>query len=259
MKINNVFVSIFFRFHKIGKNLYNNEHVAIKMEPMKSKAPQLHLEYRFYKLLGSHGKNIQFQCVFHVEYLLCCYCCCFFFIRYSVYLSSFIFSLYISLSLFKSIKLFVWIDVFPLYYIHIAVGIDDQSVLFRVFWQYNAKFLEQIDNKIYRNQNQTEILPSNSMKTRFLYLIFSTSNAAKQFSPVYFQTLFAKKIEKLNRPPKSKTDWTDSLNILQFEFNLHWTEIILIINFVCKIFIQFSPSLYLPVIVRRCIYVKWKK
>lgn len=40
-----------------GKNLYNNEHVAIKMEPMKSKAPQLHLEYRFYKLLGSHGKS----------------------------------------------------------------------------------------------------------------------------------------------------------------------------------------------------------
>lgn len=40
-----------------GKNLYNNEHVAIKMEPMKSKAPQLHLEYRFYKLLGAHGKR----------------------------------------------------------------------------------------------------------------------------------------------------------------------------------------------------------
>ncbi|CAH2005823.1 unnamed protein product [Acanthoscelides obtectus] len=39
---------------RLGKNLYNNEHVAIKMEPMKSKAPQLHLEYRFYKLLGSH-------------------------------------------------------------------------------------------------------------------------------------------------------------------------------------------------------------
>ncbi|GBP34447.1 Casein kinase I isoform gamma-1 [Eumeta japonica] len=38
----------------VGKNLYNNEHVAIKMEPMKSKAPQLHLEYRFYKLLGTH-------------------------------------------------------------------------------------------------------------------------------------------------------------------------------------------------------------
>ncbi|XP_037956361.1 casein kinase I isoform X4 [Teleopsis dalmanni] len=39
---------------RLGKNLYNNEHVAIKMEPMKSKAPQLHLEYRFYKQLGSH-------------------------------------------------------------------------------------------------------------------------------------------------------------------------------------------------------------
>ncbi|CAG9814006.1 unnamed protein product [Phaedon cochleariae] len=39
---------------RLGKNLYNNEHVAIKLEPFKSKAPQLHLEYRFYKLLGSH-------------------------------------------------------------------------------------------------------------------------------------------------------------------------------------------------------------
>lgn len=37
---------------RLGKNLYNNEHVAIKLEAMKSKAPQLHLEYRFYKLLG---------------------------------------------------------------------------------------------------------------------------------------------------------------------------------------------------------------
>ncbi len=32
---------------RLGKNLYNNEHVAIKLEPMKSKAPQLHLEYRW--------------------------------------------------------------------------------------------------------------------------------------------------------------------------------------------------------------------
>ncbi|XP_017766456.1 PREDICTED: casein kinase I isoform X3 [Eufriesea mexicana] len=38
---------------RLGKNLYNNEHVAIKLEPMRSKAPQLHLEYRFYKLLGT--------------------------------------------------------------------------------------------------------------------------------------------------------------------------------------------------------------
>lgn len=48
--------NFFFHFMLIlGKNLYNNEHVAIKMEPMKSKAPQLHLEYRFYKILGNVG------------------------------------------------------------------------------------------------------------------------------------------------------------------------------------------------------------
>lgn len=37
----------------LGKNLYTGEHVAIKLEQMKTKAPQLHLEYRFYKILGS--------------------------------------------------------------------------------------------------------------------------------------------------------------------------------------------------------------
>jgi len=42
---------------RLGKNLYNNEHVAIKLEPMKSKAPQLHLEYRFYKQLGTVGDS----------------------------------------------------------------------------------------------------------------------------------------------------------------------------------------------------------
>ena len=42
---------------RLGKNLYTNEHVAIKLEPMKAKAPQLHLEYRFYKQLG-HGEGL---------------------------------------------------------------------------------------------------------------------------------------------------------------------------------------------------------
>lgn len=42
---------------RLGKNLYNNEHVGIKLEPLKSKAPQLHLEYRFYKMLGQAEGN----------------------------------------------------------------------------------------------------------------------------------------------------------------------------------------------------------
>lgn len=37
---------------RLGKNIYTNEHVAIKLEPVKTRAPQLHLEYRFYKFLG---------------------------------------------------------------------------------------------------------------------------------------------------------------------------------------------------------------
>lgn len=37
---------------RLGKNLYNNEDVAIKLEASSSRAPQLYLEYRFYQLLG---------------------------------------------------------------------------------------------------------------------------------------------------------------------------------------------------------------
>lgn len=39
---------------RLGKNIYNNEHVAIKMEPLKAKVPQLASEYRFYKALGAY-------------------------------------------------------------------------------------------------------------------------------------------------------------------------------------------------------------
>ncbi|KAI4493828.1 hypothetical protein M0804_002004 [Polistes exclamans] len=38
------------------------------MEPMKSKAPQLHLEYRFYKLLGTHVNNIRAEGIPEVYY-----------------------------------------------------------------------------------------------------------------------------------------------------------------------------------------------
>ncbi|KNC78257.1 CK1/CK1/CK1-G protein kinase [Sphaeroforma arctica JP610] len=40
-----------FGFIHLGKDLQNDEDVAIKLEPIKTRSPQLHLEYRFYKSL----------------------------------------------------------------------------------------------------------------------------------------------------------------------------------------------------------------
>ncbi|KAI6652658.1 Casein kinase I-like [Oopsacas minuta] len=37
---------------RLGKNLHTSEHVAIKLERMQVRAPQLHLEYKFYRMLG---------------------------------------------------------------------------------------------------------------------------------------------------------------------------------------------------------------
>lgn len=41
----------------LGKNLYSNEAVAIKLEEVRTKLPQLHREYRFYKTL-IYGQGI---------------------------------------------------------------------------------------------------------------------------------------------------------------------------------------------------------
>lgn len=51
-----------FRELRLGKSLYTNEYVAIKLEPMKSRAPKLHLEYTFYKQLASGDGIHQVSC-----------------------------------------------------------------------------------------------------------------------------------------------------------------------------------------------------
>ena len=42
---------------KFAKNIYTNQYVAVKLESVKSRAPQLQYEYSFYKRLGVYAKN----------------------------------------------------------------------------------------------------------------------------------------------------------------------------------------------------------
>ena len=41
----------------LGTNVTNNEEVAIKLECVQSKHPQLHIEARFYRLMQGGGKQ----------------------------------------------------------------------------------------------------------------------------------------------------------------------------------------------------------
>lgn len=43
---------------RIGRNVFNKDYVAIKLEPVKCKAPQLHLEHRFLRMLGQKGSIV---------------------------------------------------------------------------------------------------------------------------------------------------------------------------------------------------------
>ncbi|KAL3320370.1 Casein kinase I isoform gamma-3 [Cichlidogyrus casuarinus] len=43
---------------RLGRDMCTEEHVAIKLEAMKARAPQLHLEYRFYQMLKSGDANV---------------------------------------------------------------------------------------------------------------------------------------------------------------------------------------------------------
>lgn len=51
-------VIIFVRFSS-GANIATGEEVAIKLECVKTKHPQLHIESKFYKMMQGGGKNLQ--------------------------------------------------------------------------------------------------------------------------------------------------------------------------------------------------------
>lgn len=48
-----------FVFVLIGANIATGEEVAIKLECVKTKHPQLHIESKFYKMMQGGGKQVQ--------------------------------------------------------------------------------------------------------------------------------------------------------------------------------------------------------
>ena len=51
-----------FTLHWLGTNLQTREEVAIKLECVKTKHPQLHIEAKFYKMMQSGGEVVWGGC-----------------------------------------------------------------------------------------------------------------------------------------------------------------------------------------------------
>lgn len=48
----------------LGANIATGEEVAIKLECVKTKHPQLHIESKFYKMMQGGGKQVKFNIIF---------------------------------------------------------------------------------------------------------------------------------------------------------------------------------------------------
>ena len=55
-------LKVIVRYHInfLAINIYSGEEVAIKLEQIKAKHPQLHIECKFYKVMQGGGKSIPF-------------------------------------------------------------------------------------------------------------------------------------------------------------------------------------------------------
>jgi len=75
------------QYYTVGQSVYNKNQMMmtrriwfLSQEPMKSRAPQLHLEYRFYKQLGQAGKLI--IDVLFIHFSVCTLNFCTYYCRY---------------------------------------------------------------------------------------------------------------------------------------------------------------------------------